>query len=157
VYKTNLLPKVQLKEEQFVQIDQTLGLDECAVDYQAKVLKSFGLAADSTEVPQFDLLLLGMGPDGHTCSLFPGHGLLTERKRLIAPIHDSPKPPPKRVTMTYALLDRAKNVIFAMAGAGKAEMVTRIIKNGEKFPAGMVASQPEPLWILDQAAAVNLA
>jgi 6-phosphogluconolactonase len=119
------LPNVPgLKEEQFIQIDQSMTLEDCAVDYQTKILKSFGLSADSSEIPEFDLLLLGMGPDGHTCSLFPGHVLLAERKKLIAPISDSPKPPPERVTMTYSLIKRSKNCIFAMAGAGKSEMVT---------------------------------
>lgn len=74
-------------------------------------------------MPQFDLLLLGMGPDGHTCSLFPNHALLKEKSLLIAPIGDSPKPPPERVTMTYPLINNAKACIFPISGKGKAEMV----------------------------------
>lgn len=64
-----------------------------------------------------------MGPDGHTCSLFPNHPLLNEKSLLIAPINDSPKPPPERVTMTYPLINNAKTCIFPICGKGKSEMV----------------------------------
>lgn len=64
-----------------------------------------------------------MGPDGHTCSLFPNHPLLTVDNVWIAPIDDSPKPPPKRVTMTYPLINNARVCLFAMSGEGKADMV----------------------------------
>lgn len=64
-----------------------------------------------------------MGPDGHTCSLFPGHSLLKEDALLIAPISDSPKPPPERVTMTYPLINQAKMCLFPISGKGKAEMI----------------------------------
>lgn len=56
----------------------------------------------------------------HTCSLFPGHKLLDEKKLLIAPISDSPKPPPKRITMTYPIINNANYSIFAVSGSGKA-------------------------------------
>lgn len=82
-----------------------------------------------------------MGPDGHTCSLFPGHGLLKEQSLLIAPISDSPKPPPERVTMTYPLINHAKTVLIPINGKGKADMIKvtlkghflRIINNKESF------------------------
>ena len=63
-----------------------------------------------------DLALCGMGPDGHTCSLFPGHSLLSEDSVDIAPISDSPKPPPKRITMTYRLLRKCHQVVFVVTG-----------------------------------------
>lgn len=74
-------------------------------------------------LPKFDLLLLGVGPDGHTCSLFPGHSLLDETSVWVAPITNSPKPPPARITFTFPVLNHADLCVFAMAGAGKAEMV----------------------------------
>lgn len=95
-----------------------------------------------------------MGPDGHTCSLFPGHKLLDETGCLIAPICDSPKPPPSRVTMTYPLINNAKSCVFAMAGQGKAEMVKRILNDKEDLPAGRVKPVNGDLyWIVDEAAA----
>lgn len=95
-----------------------------------------------------------MGPDGHTCSLFPGHALLDEDKVLVAPIADSPKPPPRRITMTYPLINNAQACVFAMSGAGKADMVKRILVDKEPLPAGMVRPTDGTLtWILDEAAA----
>lgn len=123
-YKEQLIPKVnELTEEQFltVKYDLSLKLNQVALAYETEMRSKFQIS--NNEIPVFDLLLLGMGPDGHTCSLFPGHRLLNVTDVLIVPIDDSPKPPPKRVTMTYTLINAAKNVLFAMAGSGKADMI----------------------------------
>jgi 6-phosphogluconolactonase len=94
-------------------------VEECAKVYAARIKKHF----PNVEWPQFNLLLLGMGEDGHTCSLFPGHYLLKEESVWVAPISDSPKPPPARVTLTFPVINNSECCIFAMAGKGKAEMV----------------------------------
>lgn len=71
-----------------------------ADDYESQMVQVFA-TPDAVLFPSFDLILLGMGPDGHTCSLFPGHKLLDEDELWVAPITDSPKPPASRVTITY--------------------------------------------------------
>lgn len=92
---------------------------EACDDYLEKLKQYFG----SDYVPQFDVLLLGMGPDGHTCSLFPNHPLLKESGEWVMPIVDSPKPPSERITLTFPVVNNAKNCVFALAGEGKADVV----------------------------------
>lgn len=153
-YKDLLVPKTGLSEDQFVKINIDIPLECCAINYERLIMDHFKLGSG---IPVFDLLLLGMGPDGHTCSLFPTHKLLNEREKLIAPIDDSPKLPPQRITMTYPIINNAKNCIFAMAGKGKAEMIRRIFIEKEQLPAGLV--QPtcgDLLWIVDKAAGFYL-
>jgi len=154
-YKKHFLAKTKLTQAQFAVANVQLALKECALDYEQQIYSRFGFPeVDRTKIPQFDLLLLGMGPDGHTCSLFPNHPLLKVDDVLIAPIDDSPKPPPKRITMTYPLINNARVCLFALSGSGKSEMVQRILVNGEQLPAALVRpTKGKLIWIFDQAAA----
>ena len=94
-----------------------------------------------------DVVTLGVGEDGHTASLFPGHPAL-KATALVVGIRDSPKPPPQRVTMTLPALQRARRVIILATGAGKADAVAKA-KRGE-VPSGMIAGAR---WLIDRAAA----
>ena len=103
---------------------------------------------------RLDALLLGMGPDGHTCSLFPGHKLLEETSVTVAPISDSPKPPPCRVTLTYPVINNARACVFVCTGDGKKEIVADIFDAGADYPAARVKpGNGELIWVLDSAAA----
>ncbi|XP_034255906.1 6-phosphogluconolactonase [Thrips palmi] len=149
-YRKSLIGKIPLSESQFIQIDPHLAAEDAARDYIRKMAPFF--APDS--LPRFDALLLGMGPDGHTCSLFPGHRLLDETSVWIAPITNSPKPPPSRITLTFPIINNAENCIFAIAGQGKADMVKRILKDKEDLPSYRVKPTDGKLyWILDEGAA----
>uniref|UniRef100_A0A1A9VQ63 6-phosphogluconolactonase n=1 Tax=Glossina austeni TaxID=7395 RepID=A0A1A9VQ63_GLOAU len=154
-YKRALLDgQIFLKEEQFVKIDIKLSLDDCARDYERRILKEFNCS--DSQMPKFDLLILGMGPDGHTCSLFPEHNLLKETKRLIAAIDDSPKPPSQRITMTLPLINNASCCLFVITGESKAVAVKQIISESSDTPYPVQLVKPvkgDLLWIVDITAA----
>ncbi len=96
-----------------------------------------------------DFVLLGVGEDGHTASLFPGHPALNAKGWALG-IHDSPKPPPERVTLTLPVLRAARRVLILATGAGKADAVAKA-KRGE-VPSGMIAGAR---WLIDREAAAG--
>lgn len=102
--------------------------------------------------PSLDLVLLGMGPDGHVCSLFPGHALLGERERYVAPIFDSPKPPAKRLTLTLPSLWAAKRLVLVALGAEKTRLVERMLADPTStLPAGQALRGARDVVILGEA------
>lgn len=120
-----------------VALDDTIPFDAShelfAQAYQRSLVQNLG------ESPKLDLILLGCGPDGHTCSLFPGHKLLDEHKKLVASLDDSPKPPPKRITLTFPVLKLADHIAFVAEGAGKAPVLKEIFETPEKgLPCALV-------------------
>jgi 6-phosphogluconolactonase len=118
-------------------IPAELGPDEGAREY-ARVVDS---------VMPLDFVLLGVGEDGHVASLFPGHPLL-DAKGLTAGVHDSPKPPPERVTLTLEAIRGARQVLILATGSGKAEAVA--LARRAEVPSGMIASAR---WLIDRPAA----
>lgn len=107
-----------------------------------------GLYADVVAaVAPLDVVVLGVGEDGHTASLFPGHAAL-KAPGLAVGIRDSPKPPPQRVTLTLNALQSARRVIILATGAGKADAVARAKRH--EVPSGMIAGAR---WLIDRAAA----
>ena len=132
---------------------------EMADDYQDVLMRSFA-AKDSVKLPIFDLLLLGCGPDGHTCSLFPNHELLREADAWVAAIDDSPKPPPKRITLTLPVVTHALKIAFVATGGGKKDMLKKILESeeGRSLPCGLVneGGGDKVSWFTDDAAVVGV-
>ncbi|KAL7747912.1 suppressor of los1-1 [Sorochytrium milnesiophthora] len=129
--------------------------EQAASDYQSKMESVFGASG----LPKLDLILLGMGPDGHTCSLFPGHKLLTDASgRYILSLTDSPKPPPSRITFSLPLVNNAHAVAFVCAGAGKAPAVKEALEGSTEpskkpLPSALVKPTSGHLrWFTDEAA-----
>jgi 6-phosphogluconolactonase len=110
--------------------------------------------------PSLDLILLGLGEDGHTASLFPGSPVLQEQQTLIA-VTQSPKEPPTRLTMTLGVINRASVVLFLVTGSAKAQMVRRVLEPRTDADRQLPAAQVRPvqgrlIWLLDQLAAAEL-
>lgn len=108
------------------------------------------------EGAKFDLILLGCGPDGHTCSLFPHHPLLKERSELISYISDSPKPPPRRITFTFPVLENATSIAFVAEGSGKAPILKEIFNDpSSQLPSKLVSGLKTGVnisWFVDDNA-----
>lgn len=132
---------------------------ELADEYEQSLVKTFA-AKDSVKLPIFDLILLGCGPDGHTCSLFPGHPLLRETTGWVLPITDSPKPPSARITLSLPVVQAAARIAFVATGEGKAEVIRRIFdeEEGASLPCGLVNQAGEKVsWFCDHAATRGVA
>ncbi|WP_153396691.1 6-phosphogluconolactonase [Ornithinicoccus halotolerans] len=136
------------------------GTDEAdlpqAAEAYARELAAAATAADDVLVPAFDVVLLGLGPDGHLASLFPDRPEVAVSDRTTVPVTDSPKPPPLRVSLTVPALCRARAVWFVVAGEDKAPAVARARAATERsraLPATWVAGTEETAWWLDDAAA----
>ncbi|XP_027525898.1 LOW QUALITY PROTEIN: 6-phosphogluconolactonase [Corapipo altera] len=154
-YRAQLLPRLPPPRPRVLSVTPGLGPAAAARDYGEQLRGAF----PGQEVPVFDLLVLGVGPDGHTCSLFPGHPLLQEQDEIVAALEDSPKPPPARVTLTLPVLNAARSVLVVATGASKAPVLKRILEGKEEppLPAALVRPRSGRLrWLLDEAAAAEL-
>lgn len=107
-----------------------------------------------SEAPSFDVVLLGMGADGHVASLFPGSKPIEFGKWVVAE-SDSPKPPAQRISLSYEALSSAKEVWFLVSGQDKSNAVSRVFA-GESLPAGRVSGRNLTKWYLDKAAASGI-
>ena len=130
-------------------------LGQAAEDYERTIRDLTRCPAP--EIPRLDLVLLGLGEDGHTASLFPGTAALLESNRLVT-VGQSPKGIPSRLTLTLGVINRATVVLFLVPGAGKAPMVRAVLQPQTQTERNLPAAQVKPdngrlVWLLDEAAA----
>lgn len=130
-----------------------------AMEYEAALRRLTSCAAP--DMPRIDLILLGLGQDGHTASLFPGTPALQETTRIVT-VGQAPTDIPSRVTLTLGVLNRATVVLFLVTGSGKASMVRTILEPRNSVDRALPAARVAPdtgrlIWMLDRSAASQLA
>jgi 6-phosphogluconolactonase len=149
----NLFESLNIPNENIFPIDPMVkNVDECAIEYECR-LKSI-----ANENNGFDILVVGFGPDGHICSLFPGHPLFVHKEtqsRMVVSISDSPKPPPERVTLTMGIVNNSANILICGYGAGKAAILKEIlVDKNQSIPAACIKPvSGTAKWYLDKDAA----
>jgi 6-phosphogluconolactonase len=148
------LNKIPIPEANKLRPKSDLSAEEAAADYE-KVLAQ--LPQTKTGLPRFDIVWLGMGEDGHTLSLFPHHPGLQNTQPLVIPIHDSPKPPSNRITLTLKALQTTTSCIIMTSGAGKIEAIKKARENDSQLPIARAVRAIESrggnvTWLVDPAA-----
>jgi 6-phosphogluconolactonase len=149
------LSKIALPDRNIHRIKGEETPDKAAKDYEEEIRRSFG----ESERPGFDLIILGVGEDGHTASLFPGSKSLEETVRLAIPVYLG-EPRKNRITLTLPVLNNADQLLFLVTGPSKASVLSEILGEKEKrkwFPAGLVRpAHGNMTWLIDQEAAAKL-
>jgi 6-phosphogluconolactonase len=154
--RETLLDHVPLPPANVHRMQGELPAAEAASAYEELLRETFKLSAG--QLPRFDLLVLGMGADGHTASLFPGTDALEERERLVVANH-VPQLETTRITLTYPVLNAAAHALFLVAGADKAAALQCVFRpvDAERPPAALVQPTDGAVtWLVDEAAAALL-
>ncbi len=151
-----LLGKVPVPPAQIFRMRAEIDDTEAAAAEYARTLATVA-GTRRGEIPRFDLILLGMGLDGHTGSLFPGSPVLKEVFRTVAAVHAAAAAIPHRLTLTFPVINAASQVIFLVSGSEKAKVVKAALSEGATLPASLVApTEGRLVWMLDRDAASRL-
>ncbi|NEA30852.1 6-phosphogluconolactonase [Streptomyces sp. SID13031] len=126
---------------------------EAAAEAYAVTLAATAGPDDGDGVPAFDVLMLGVGPDGHVASLFPENPARVVVETSTVAVFDSPKPPPTRVSLTFPALANSRETWFVVSGEDKAEAVADALSGTSDLPAAIPKGLDRTLWIIDEAAA----
>ncbi|KAL5198627.1 hypothetical protein ABZP36_002139 [Zizania latifolia] len=166
--KEGFLSKVPILNGHVYSINDNATVEDAATDYEFVIrqlvkVRTIGVS-ESNDCPKFDLILLGMGSDGHVASLFPNHPALELKDDWVTYITDSPQPPPERITFTLPVINSASNIAIVVTGDDKSEAVHLAISDnadGPDTPSSLPARMVEPtdgklVWFLDKAAASSM-
>ncbi|XP_022899144.1 probable 6-phosphogluconolactonase 4, chloroplastic [Olea europaea var. sylvestris] len=159
------LSKVPIPSSNIYAINDKLSPEGAANDYEVRlkhlVESKIIPLSNASGFPKFDLMLLGMGPDGHVASLFPNRPQRHEKKRWVTFITDSPKPPPPRITFTFPVINSSSDIAMVVTGAELADTVNIALGDGLPpdsipLPSMEVSPEGELKWFLDKDAASKL-
>lgn len=158
-----LLGRVGIPAEQVFAIHEHLPVEQAATNYEGRLvgLDAAVLPRTPDNFPVFDLILLGIGPDGHVASLFPNRPEVSVTKGWVLPVSNSPKPPPERITFTLPAINSAKEIVVVAVGESKAETVQRVMEV-QALPGALPAQMVRPSaggklkWVLDSLSAQEL-
>jgi len=149
------LSKIPIPETNLHRIRGEDGPEKAAREYEVDLRNFFG----GQRTPVFDLIILGIGEDGHTDSLFPGSSALAETARLTLPVY-AERPKTGRVTLTLPVLNNASHILFLVSGRAKADIVAKVLEEGKangRYPAGLLnPSRGSIEWLVDKDAAEKL-
>jgi 6-phosphogluconolactonase len=152
-----LLSKVPLTESQIFRMQGELDPEEAASRYESLIRSQFRL--EGSEIPSFDVVALGMGDDGHTASLFPHTGAIHETSRIVV-ANRVPQKDTWRITLTWPVINQARDVFFLIAGSDKAAVLKKVLtgpRDVETFPSQLIRPASGRLsMLLDTAAAAEL-
>jgi 6-phosphogluconolactonase len=148
-----MLANVPVPSENIFPIPTDGEPEDASRRYERTLQEAYGAPTLDPTRPLFDIVLLGMGDDGHTASLLPGEELLEERSRWVAAVaHGRPE---VRITLTYPVIESSRHVAFLVEGAAKAAMLSAIRAGGSQVPAARVRAVGELIWFVDRAAAAG--
>jgi 6-phosphogluconolactonase len=150
--KDALLDRIPLRPDQVHRILGELPPEEAAARAEADLRAS----VPGDPYPIFDLVVLGMGPDGHTASLFPGSAEVEVTGRLMIPVHRPDLPQPWRVSLTLPVINAARRVLMLVGSGEKAPMVRRALEGDSSIPAGRLDPAGELTWLVTDDAALEL-
>jgi 6-phosphogluconolactonase len=155
--KETFLSKVRLPEENVIRIEGELEPEEAAARYESAIRNRFRL--EGAQLPRFDLIVLGMGTNGHTASLFPGSEALHEMMRLAVANQVEDKIP-WRITLTWPVINHADKIFFLIQDGSKAEVLRDVLMGPyepERLPSQLIRPESGELsFLLDRAAAAKL-
>ncbi|CAN8312160.1 unnamed protein product [Cochlearia groenlandica] len=165
--KDNLLSKVNVFPRHICSINDTVSVEEAAAEYEFAIRQMVRsrtvTASENSDCPKFDLILLGIGSDGHVASLFPNHPALEAKDDWVTFLTNSPKPPPERITFTLPVINSAANVAVVAIGESKANAIHLAIDDlslpdsSLSLPARLVyPSDDNLIWFMDKPAASKL-